>query len=123
MRRLAVGLLKDETAKLLGIDGKKYAKFERSPQAPPAGLVAELQAIDDFITTAAAQLDVTEDDGVSTVVMTDDEAEFERLYPQARTLRGGQAVYPRRVLRVAAARRAQQLESAGTPARIAVVDP
>ena len=119
VRRLAAGLLKDETARLLGLDEKKYAKFERSTTAPPAGLVAELQAIDDFITTSAGQLDVTEVAGVSVVVMIDDQAEFERAYPQARTQRDG-VVYPRRVHRVAAARRAHTLEAAGASVRIAV---
>jgi hypothetical protein len=109
VRWLAAGLLKDETARLLGIDEKRYAKFERSTTAPPAGLVAELQAVDDFITTTAAELDVTDVDGVSVVVMIDDQAEFERVYPQARTHRDG-VVYPRRVHRVAAARRAHELE-------------
>ena len=121
VRRLAAGLLKDETARLLGIDEKRYAKFERSAAAPPAGLVAELQAVDDFITTSAGQLDVTEAAGVSVVVMIDDQAEFERAYPQARTQRDG-VVYPRRVHRVAAARRAHTLEAAGGSARIAVAD-
>ena len=119
VRRLAAGLLKDETARLLGLDEKKYAKFERSTTAPPAGLVTELQAIDDFITTSAGQLDVTEVAGVSVVVMIDDQAEFERVYPQARTQRDG-VVYPRRVHRVAAARRAHSLEAAGASVRIAV---
>jgi hypothetical protein len=119
VRRLAAGLLKDETARLLGLDEKKYAKFERSTTAPPAGLVTELQAIEDFITTSALQLDVTEVAGVSVVVMIDDQAEFERAYPQARTQRDG-VVYPRRVHRVAAARRAHTLEAAGASVRIAV---
>jgi hypothetical protein len=119
VRRLAAGLLKDETARLLGLDEKKYAKFERSTTAPPAGLVTELQAIEDFITTSAGQLDVTEVAGVSVVVMIDDQAEFERAYPQARTQRDG-VVYPRRVHRVAAARRAHTLEAAGASVRIAV---
>lgn len=121
VRRLAAGLLKDETARLLGIDEKRYAKFERSTTAPPTGLLAELQAIDDFITTSAGQLEVTEAAGVSIVVMVDDQAEFERTYPQARTKRDGQ-VYPRRVHRVAAARRAHELEAAGASVRIAVGD-
>jgi len=119
VRRLAAGLLKDETARLLGLDEKKYAKFERSTTAPPAGLVTELQAIEDFITTSAGQLDVTEVADVSVVVMIDDRAEFERAYPQARTKRDG-VVYPRRVHRVAAARRAHSLEAAGASVRIAV---
>ena len=119
VRRLAAGLLKDETARLLGLDEKKYAKFERSTTAPPAGLVTELQAIEDFITTSAGQLDVTEVADVSVVVMIDDQAEFERAYPQARTKRDG-VVYPRRVHRVAAARRAHSLEAAGASVRIAV---
>jgi hypothetical protein len=121
VRRLAAGLLKDETARLLGIDEKRYAKFERSTTAPPAGMVTELQAVDDFITTTAAQLDVTDVDGVSVVVMIDDQAEFERVYPQARTHRDG-VVYPRRVHRVAAARRAHTLEASSGSARIAVAD-
>jgi hypothetical protein len=121
VRRLAAGLLKDETARLLGLDEKKYAKFERSTGAPPAGLLAELQAIDDFINASAAALEVTDVDGVSVVVMIDDQRDFTRAYPQARTLRDG-TVYPRRVHRVAAARRAQTIEAAGGTARIAVAD-
>jgi hypothetical protein len=121
VRRLACGLLKDETARLLGIDEKRFAKFERAAAAPPAGLVAELQAIDDFITTTASQLDVTEAAGVSIVLMIDDQAEFERTYPQAKTLRDG-VLYPRRVHRVAAARRAHILEAAGGDARIVVAE-
>lgn len=121
VRRLAAGLLKEETSRLLGIEAKKYAKFERSTSAPPAGLVAELQAIDDFITASAGQLHITEEAGASVVVMIDDQAAFERLYPQARTKRDGE-VYPRRVHRVAAARRAHELEAAGASTRIAVAD-
>ncbi|AEV73456.1 hypothetical protein MycrhN_2889 [Mycolicibacterium rhodesiae NBB3] len=121
VRRLAAGLLKDETARLLGLDEKKYAKFERSTTAPPAGLVAELQAVEDFITTSADQLEVTEAAGVSVVMMIDDQDSFERAYPQARTQRDG-VVYPRRVHRVAAARRAHTLEAAGGSVRIAVAE-
>lgn len=121
VRRLAAGLLKDETARLLGIDEKKYAKFERSTTAPPAGLVAELQAVEDFITTSSSQLAVTKAAGVSVVPMIDDQAEFERAYPQARTQRDG-VVYPRRVHRVAAARRALALEAEDQSVRIVVAD-
>ncbi len=121
VRRLAAGLLKEETSRLLGIDAKKYAKFERSTEAPPAGLVAELQAVDDFIAESADQLDVTAVDGVSIVMMVDDQDLFERAYPRARTKRDG-TVFPRRVHRVAAARRAHALESAGQSARIAVAN-
>lgn len=118
-RRLATGLRKAETSRLLGIDEKKYAKFERSAGPPPAGLLAELQAVDDFINTNAGALKVTEVDGVSFVWMIDDQTEFTRAYPQARTLRDG-TEYPRRVHRVAAARRAQAIEAVGGTARITV---
>lgn len=121
VRRLAAGLLKDETARLLGLDEKKYAKFERSTTAPPAGLLAELQAVEDFITTSASQLEVIEEAGISVVTMIDDQAEFERVYPQARTQRDG-VVYPRRVHRVAAARRALALEAEDKSVRIVVAD-
>jgi transcriptional regulator with XRE-family HTH domain len=121
VRRLAAGLLKDETARLLGLDEKKYAKFERSTTAPPAGLLAELQAVEDFITTSASQLAVTEAAGIKVVTMIDDQAEFERVYPQACTRRDG-VVYPRRVHRVAAARRAHALEAADQSVRIVVAD-
>lgn len=121
VRRLAAGLLKEETARLLGLDGKKYAKFERSSGAPPSGLVAELQAIDDFINATAGELEVDHIDGVDVVMMIDDQAAFTQAYPHARTLRDG-TVYPRRVHRVAAARRASLLEVAGGTARIAVAE-
>jgi hypothetical protein len=54
-------------------------------------------------------------------MMIDDQDAFERAYPQARTQRDG-VVYPRRVHRVAAARRAHTLETAGGSVRIAVAD-
>ncbi|MCH9731944.1 MAG: helix-turn-helix domain-containing protein [Actinomycetia bacterium] len=120
VRRLATGLLKDETARLLGVSGAHYAKFERGTSAPPAGLLAELQAIDDFIATTAADLEVTEANDVSVVMVPDDDG-FERAYPQARTRRDN-VPYPRRVLRVAAGRRAHALEAAGPLVRIAVVN-
>jgi len=53
--------------------------------------------------------------------MIDDQGEFTRAYPQARTLRDG-TVYQRRVHRVAAARRAQAIEAAGGTAHIAVAE-
>ena len=119
VRRLAAGLLKDETARLLGIDGKRYAKFERSTSAPPAGLVAELQAVDDFIDSTASGLDVATAEGVTVVMMIDDQDEFEATYPQAKTQRDA-VIYPRRVHRVAAARRAHQIEAAGESVRMAI---
>jgi hypothetical protein len=121
VRRLAAGLLKNETAALLGVEKKHYYTAERGAKAPPAGLLAELQAVDDFIAATAGQLNVAEVDGVSVVFMLDDQREFERAYPLARTLRDG-VPYPIRVHRVAAARRAQNLEAAGQQARIAVAD-
>ena len=121
VRRLAAGLLKDETARLLGIDGKRYAKFERSTSAPPAGLVAELQAVDDFIDSTASGLDVATAEGVTVVMMIDDQDEFEATYPQAKTQRDA-VIYPRRVHRVAAARRAHQIEAAGESVRIMVAE-
>ncbi|OOK65189.1 hypothetical protein BZL29_7924 [Mycobacterium kansasii] len=121
VRRLAAGLLKEETARLLGIDAKRYAKFERNTAPPPAGLVAELQAVDDFIAASMTQLEIVEIGGVSVVLMLDDQGAFEKAYPQARTKRDG-TVYPRRVHRVAAARRAHELEAGGRSARIAVTE-
>ncbi|ORX19447.1 hypothetical protein [Mycobacterium xenopi] len=120
-RRLAAGLEKNETAALLGVEKKHYYTAERGAKPPPAGLVAELQAVDDFIDATARQLEVTDVDGVSVVFMLDDQRQFEQTYPLARTLRDG-VPYPIRVHRVAAARRAHQLEAAGRPARIAVPD-
>ena len=119
VRRLAAGLEKNETAALLGVEKKHYYTWERG-KPPSAGLLAELQAVDDFITATAGQLDVTEVDGVSVVLMFDEQSQFEQAYPLARTLRDG-VPYPIRVHRVAAARRAQALEAAGRPSRIAVI--
>ena len=76
-RRLAVGLEKNETAALLGVEKKHYYTAERGAKPPSAGLLAELQAVDDFITATASQVDVTEVDGVSVVLILDDQRQFE----------------------------------------------
>lgn len=119
VRRLAVGLGKNETAALLGLNTKSYYNAERGTKAPPAGTLGELQAIDDFITSTAEQLEVTVIDGVSVVMTIDDQAQFEHTYPQARTQRND-AAYPHRVHHIAAARRAETLEAAGESTRIAI---
>lgn len=119
VRRLAAGLLKEETAQMLGIASRKYARLESTTVAPPAGLLAELQAIDDFIVDSAAALEVINENGIAFVTMIDDPAQFARTYPQARTRRD-ETVYPLRVHRVAAGRRAAAIETAGTPVRIDV---
>jgi len=118
VRRLATGLLrKNQAAIMLRVEEKSYYNMERGAKPATARLLAELQAVDDFITTTVGQLEVTEVDGVGVVHMLDDQERFEKAYPQARTVRDGVA-YPVRVHRVAAARRAHQLEAAGQPARI-----
>ncbi|MBV8350067.1 MAG: hypothetical protein JOZ49_21940 [Mycolicibacterium sp.] len=86
VRRLATGLEKNETAALLGVEKKHYYTWERG-KPPSLGLLAELQAVDDFITASASQLEVTDVDGVSVVLMLDDQRQFEHSYPQARTAR------------------------------------
>lgn len=133
VRRQAVGLLKTMAGELLGIPHKRYYKWEAGIKwAPgragdpagssvPAGLIAEMQALDDFIVITAAELPVETVDGVSVVYMLDDRADFEQLYPEARTLRD-RIPYPLRIHRVAAARRASSLASAGHDVRIAVED-
>ncbi|WP_074342449.1 hypothetical protein [Mycobacteroides abscessus] len=119
-RRLAVGLRKrNDAAELLGVDAKKYHAWEIEKN-PPAGLLAELQAIDDFIEDAAAHLEVKSVAGVEVVPMLDEQSQFERMYPRARTLRG-ETAYPVLVHRVAAARRAQAIAAAGGTPRIGVV--
>lgn len=122
VRRRACGLLKKETADLLGIAEKKYNLWERGKTAPAVGLLAELQAVDDLITATTVRLDVTNtSDGVNVVHMLDNATEFEQAYPTARTIRDG-TPYPLRVHRVAAARRASFLEGAGEEVRIRVFD-
>lgn len=128
-RRAAVGLPKTMAGQLLGLGEKKYNLWETgkksAPKAAagagapfPVGLVRELQKIDDFITETAAALDVVELGGVKAVVLVDSQAEFERTYPEAKTIRGG-TPYPLRVLRVAASRRVSQLGESG---RVVVLD-
>ena len=87
----------------------------------PVGLIAEMQALDDFIVITAAELPVERVDGVSVVYMLDDQADFEQVYPEARTLRD-RLRYPLRIHRVAAARCASSLAAAGHEVRIAVED-
>lgn len=119
--RLAVGLGKNETAHLLGLNVKTYYRFERG-QIPPKPLqLDELQALDDFIVDTAATLEVSDADGVSVIWIGDDQAEFETTYPEARVQRSD-TPYPVRMLHVAAGRRAHTIESAGQPVRIAIAD-
>ncbi len=84
-------------------------------------ILDELRAINNFIETTAAKLEVVETEGITAVLMIDDQHQFETAYPQARTLRD-QVPYPRRLMRPAAARRASQIEAAGGNARIVVID-
>ena len=117
VRRLACGLLKTATAYLLDLTKKKYYRWESGVTAPPAGLLDELQAVDDFITATATELKTVAVGEMSTVFMLDNQRQFEAQYPQACTLRGG-APYPIRVHHVAAGRRAHHIGADAT--RIAV---
>ncbi|UQX13403.1 hypothetical protein [Candidatus Mycobacterium methanotrophicum] len=119
--RLAVGLGKTETAYLLGLNKKSYYAAERGTEPPRYTTMDELQALDDFINDTAVRFEVTAGDGVSTIWVTDDQAEFEKTYPEARFERSN-TPYPVRALHVAAARRIHALDAAGQPARIAVDD-
>ncbi|TEA09067.1 hypothetical protein [Mycobacteroides salmoniphilum] len=118
VRRLAAGLLKRETAELLGSNAKKYDMVERGKSAAPAGMIAELQAVDDFIDQAAVGLPVTSVDDADIVLMTNEPGEFHRAFPQARTRRDGRP-YPTRILAIAAVRRARSMMAdSGRPIRI-----
>lgn len=120
VRRLAVGLVKRESAGLLGVSDSHFYKCERGTDSPPSGLVSELQAIDDFIQLSGLLLKRRKIEGVTVVHMVDDQDEFLRAFPRARTLMGYRP-YPLRVHRIAAARRAQRLAAEGARTRIAVV--
>lgn len=119
VRRLAVGLTKNEAGPFLGIREKKYYPIENGAKPPAAGLIAEFQAVDDFIARLVDETDVAvaEVDGVTVVAMFDDEADFIEQYPNAQTLRDGRQ-YPLRVCQVAAGRLAGSLDAAGEEVRI-----
>lgn len=118
VRRMAAGLLKRETAELLGSTEKKYHLVERGKSAAPAGMIEELQAVDDFIEQTAANLPVTSAEGADVVLMTSDLHQFRRAFPHARTRRDGRP-YPTRVVAIAAVRRARaMMADSGRPIRI-----
>lgn len=118
-RRLAVGLGKNQASALFRIGEKSYYNAERGAKPPQAGLIAELQAIDDFIASTATQLEWVDSDSVCEIVMIDDQDLFEREYPRARTRRDG-VPYPCLVHAVCAARLAGELEAAGMSVRVVV---
>lgn len=98
---------------------KSYFAAERGVQPPRYITMGELQGLDDFVAAAAGKLEVSVEDATSVIWIFDDQAEFEKIYPQARVQRSN-TPYPARMLWVAAGRRAGALEAAGQSVRIAV---
>ena len=119
--RLAVGLGKNETARLLGLNEKSYYAAERGSKPPREATLGELQDLDEFIVDTANRLEISVEDGVSVIWIHSDQAEFEKAYPEARVQRSD-TPYPARMLCVAAGRQAGALEAAGRSVRIAVID-
>lgn len=117
VRRRAAGLLKNETAKLLGITKNKYYSWESGKTEPATGLLSELQAVDDFIAVTAARLSVTKTNGINVIRMLDDDERFQDDYPNACTVRDGRPL-PLRLYRVAVGRLASTIEAAGEEVRI-----
>lgn len=115
-RRLAVGLTKGEAGPFFGLKEKKYYEYENGARTSD-GLIAEFQAVDDFITRLISETSVAELEGVAIVPMFDDETDFAEQYPDAQTLRSGRP-YPMRFGRVAAGRLAGALEAGGKEVRI-----
>ncbi|MEE3755373.1 hypothetical protein [Mycobacterium intracellulare] len=119
--RFALGLGKAQTADLLGSHEKTYYKNERGVNPPPPVPMKELQRMDDFIASLVGELEISTEDGASVVWIHDDQAAFERAYPNAVIERSGKP-YPVRTMWVAAALRAGALQSAGGgPVCIAVI--
>lgn len=119
--RSAVGLGKTETAHLLDLNVKSYFKTERGTDPPRHTTLNELQDLDNLIVDTAVRFEVSVDDGVGVICVEDNQAEFEKIYPEARFQRSG-TPYPVRMQWVAAGRRAGMLAAAGRPVRIAVLD-
>jgi hypothetical protein len=119
--RLATGLGKNETAHLLGLNVKSYYAAERGARPQGEATLGDLLDLDDFINETAGRFEITTQGGVSTIWVTDDQAQFEKAYPEARFQRSG-TPYPVRMLWVAAGRRAGALQAAGTPVRIGAID-
>lgn len=122
VRRLAVGLGTNEAARLFGSTLNKYVTRESGKSAPPAGMLAELKAIESFIAQTAENLPVEHFDSYDTVPLFDDQALFRRVFPQARTIRDGWW-YPASVAGVAAIRRARAIAAAGREVRIISATP
>ncbi|RFZ01138.1 hypothetical protein DSM43518_05631 [Mycobacterium marinum] len=118
--RCAVGLGKAETAHLLGLNVKSYFKSERGADPPRRGTLNELRALDDFIVDTAGGFEVV-DHGVGVISVVEEQAEFEKLYPEARFGRSG-TPYPVRTQWVAAGRLAGALAAAGRTVHVVVFD-
>lgn len=117
-RRLAAGLLdRHIPARMFGVNKKSYYSAEDGKKYPGGSVIAEYQAIDDFIVDTAARLEVVSGSAATVVVTMVDQQRFELAYPQARTRRT-QSPYPVCVHHVAAARRAGLLDATGQSVRI-----
>lgn len=119
--RLACGLGKNEAAHLLDVNEKTYYRAERGTRDPLEKSMVELQEIDDFIDMVAGDLKVSDDGAGPTIWVYDDQAAFEKAYPEAVVERSGNP-YPVIVQWVAAGRRAGEMAAAGRAVRVAVRD-
>jgi hypothetical protein len=117
VRRRAVGLGGKEAARLFGLNEKTYLEGEQGKK-PLSRVLAELEAVENFITAEAADMRIIDVGSIKAVLMAPADAGARAsLAETAVTLRDREP-YPVGVHYAAAGRAAQELRNAGHDVRV-----
>lgn len=119
VRRRAVGLSGKEAARLFGLNEKTYLEGEQGKK-PLSRVLAELQAVEDFIVAEAADVRVVDVGNIKAVLTGGGDAGTQNRRAAAAVTLRDQKPYPASVHYAAAGRAAEELRNAGHDVRVAV---
>lgn len=118
-RRETLGISAEQLAEILGVDRKMLAERETGARTVGDRLIAELDAMEQFVTTQTSAMlsDSSPDAEVVVLELVEDQEGFERLFPTAVSLRE-RVPYPSTLHCVAAGRAAAELGRRGRSVKI-----
>ena len=117
VRRRAAGLAGKEAARLFGLNEKTYLEGEQGKK-PLNRVLAELQAVEDFIAAAVTTVRVVDFGNVKVVLMADGDVRLQNPLGAAAVTLRDQQPYPISVHHAVAGRAAEVLRAAGHDVRV-----